>query len=84
LFANESTYEYFRRCIDPKEWEEMPVAQPKFIDSDQFCQKKIHFARPHSNREDHLIKCCITNRAGTGCSEQILLQTSKSANWTLL
>lgn len=63
------------KCIDPKEWEEMSVAHPKFIDSDQFCQKKIHFDRPHSNREDHLIKCCITNIAGTGCSEQILLQT---------
>ncbi|XP_067290517.1 receptor-type tyrosine-protein kinase FLT3 isoform X2 [Pseudorasbora parva] len=64
------------KCIDPEDWKEMSVAQPKLMDSDQFCHKKIHFARPLSNREDHRIKCCITNIAGTDCSEQILLQTN--------
>ncbi|XP_016363860.1 receptor-type tyrosine-protein kinase FLT3-like [Sinocyclocheilus rhinocerous] len=56
-------------------WKEIPVAQPKVMDSDQFCQKKIYFARPRSNSEDHFMKCCISNIAGTECSDQIRLPT---------
>ncbi|XP_073687045.1 receptor-type tyrosine-protein kinase FLT3 [Garra rufa] len=55
-------------CNDHKGWKEIPVAKPNVMDSDQFCQKKIHFTR-RLNSEDHLIKCCITNKAGTECSE---------------
>ncbi|KTG35664.1 hypothetical protein cypCar_00000072, partial [Cyprinus carpio] len=54
-------------------WKEMPVVQPKVMDSDQFCQKKIYFARPRWNSEDHFMKCCISNKAGTECSDQIRL-----------
>lgn len=79
LFANKvERSEYFHRCIDLEDWKEIPVAQPEFLDSDQFCHKKIHFARPHSNREDLHIKCCITNVAGTDCSDQTHLQMSES------
>ncbi|KAI7792364.1 putative receptor-type tyrosine-protein kinase FLT3 [Triplophysa rosa] len=62
--------------IDSEDWKEIPVALSEFPDSDQFCQKKITFDQPRSHKENHLIKCCITNVAGTHCSEQILLQTN--------
>ncbi|XP_056594086.1 receptor-type tyrosine-protein kinase FLT3 isoform X2 [Triplophysa dalaica] len=61
--------------IDSKDWKEIPVALSEFPDSDQFCQKKIAFDKPRSHKENHLIKCCITNFAGTHCSQHILLQT---------
>ncbi|ROK23336.1 Receptor-type tyrosine-protein kinase FLT3 [Anabarilius grahami] len=63
-------------CTEDEDWKEMPVAHPKFMDSDQFCHKKIQFARPHSNWEDIYIKCCITTEAGTDCSDQTRVQTS--------
>lgn len=85
LFANDvELTEYFHSCTENEDWKEMPVAQPKFMDSDQFCHKKIHFARPHSNWEDINIKCCITNEAGTDCSDQTRVQKSESKPWTLL
>ncbi|XP_052398892.1 receptor-type tyrosine-protein kinase FLT3-like [Carassius gibelio] len=66
----------YPKCIDSENWKEIPVAKPKVMDSDQFCQKKIEFSRLHANSEDHLIKCCITNIAGTRCSEQLQLPKS--------
>lgn len=80
FFANSLNYlsVYFCRCIHSENWKEIPVAKPNVMDSDQFCQKKIDFARHHSNSEDHHIKCCITNTAGTRCSEQLQLPTSES------
>lgn len=67
----------FYRNIDSKDWKEIPVALSEFPDSDQFCQKKIAFEQPRSHKENHLIKCCITNFAGTHCSQHILLQTGE-------
>ncbi|KAI2648986.1 Receptor-type tyrosine-protein kinase FLT3 [Labeo rohita] len=55
-------------CNNPEDWKEILVAQPKVTDSDQFCQKKINFTR-RLNSEDRHVKCCITNIAGTECSE---------------
>ncbi|KTG43115.1 hypothetical protein cypCar_00002818 [Cyprinus carpio] len=66
----------YPKCIHSENWKEIPVAKPNVMDSDQFCQKKIDFARHHSNSEDHHIKCCITNTAGTRCSEQLQLPTN--------
>ncbi|XP_051971100.1 receptor-type tyrosine-protein kinase FLT3-like [Xyrauchen texanus] len=71
------------KCIDPEDWNEMPVAPSEFPDSDQFCQKKIVFARSRSYREDHLIKCCITNIEGTHCSDQMLLQTNSYVDYVI-
>ncbi|XP_048031027.1 receptor-type tyrosine-protein kinase FLT3 [Megalobrama amblycephala] len=62
-------------CTEDEDWKEMPVAQPKFMDSDHFCHKKINFARPHLNWENINIKCCITNEAGTVCSDQTHVET---------
>lgn len=85
LFANEvELYEYFHSCTEDEDWKEMPVAQPKFMDSDQFCHKKINFARPHLNWENIYIKCCITNEAGTDCSDQTHVQTGESKPRKLL
>lgn len=71
------------KCIVSKDWKEIPVALSEFQDSDQFCQKKIAFDRPRSYKENHLIKCCITNLAGTHCSEQILLQTNSYTEYII-
>ncbi|XP_051969957.1 receptor-type tyrosine-protein kinase FLT3-like isoform X1 [Xyrauchen texanus] len=71
------------KCIDPEDWIEMHITPSKFLDSDQFCQKKIVFARPLSNREDHLIKCCMTNIAGTHCSEQIPVYTTSYIDYVI-
>nr|XP_001921760.3 receptor-type tyrosine-protein kinase FLT3 [Danio rerio] len=68
---------------DPEDWKEIAADQPEFTDSDQFCQKKIGFSRRHLKSEDHLIKCCITNVAGTGCSEKILLQTKSHTYYVI-
>ncbi|XP_043082791.1 receptor-type tyrosine-protein kinase FLT3 [Puntigrus tetrazona] len=59
-----------------RDWKETPVAQLRIMDSDQFCQKKIYFARPRLNSEDYSIKCCISNKAGNDCSDPLQPQTT--------
>lgn len=63
------------KCTNPEDWKEIPVDLSEFPDADGFCEKNIVFVRPRSNNENHHIKCCITNLAGSHCSNQILLQT---------
>ncbi|KAL1248647.1 hypothetical protein QQF64_021965 [Cirrhinus molitorella] len=53
---------------NPEDWKEIFASPSTVMDSDQFCQKKSNFTR-RMNSEDHLIKCCISNFAGTKCSE---------------
>ncbi|XP_076869575.1 receptor-type tyrosine-protein kinase FLT3-like isoform X2 [Brachyhypopomus gauderio] len=59
---------------DDNMWKKTDVDLEAYPDSDRFCQKSIATSVLASKVNNHLVKCCLSNRAGSFCSGQITVK----------